>query len=91
MKEFLDFLRGYPLQTLLIVNIFISLLLSTKILHATTPAYKSAHTAASFVEKLTLMYGLFSYKTNYATEQGRKYRGKLLISAILYVILLVLI
>jgi len=91
MKELLDFLREYPIQTILIVNISISLILSTKILNATTPAYKTAYTNAKFGEKLTLAYNLFSYKTNYATEQGKKYRGKLLISGILYVVLLVLV
>ena len=91
MKELLNFLREYPLQTILIVNILISVILSTKILSATTPTYKTVYAAANFGEKLTLVYSLFSYKTDYATEQGRKYRGKLLISGILYLILLVLI
>lgn len=91
MKELLNFLREYPLQTILIVNILISLILSTKILSATTSTYKTAYAAANFSEKLGLMYSLFSYKTDYATEQGRKYRGKLLISGILYLILLVLV
>jgi len=91
MRELLDFLREYPLQSILIVNIFISLLLSAKILNATTPNYKTAYSAASFVVKLTLMYSLFSYKTDFATKQGQKYRGKLLISGILYVVLLVLV
>ena len=91
MIELLDFLRQHPLQTMLIVNIFISFILSTKILCATTPAYKSAYTTAGFGEKLTLVYSLFSYKTDYATEQGQKYRGKLVISGILYVVLLVLV
>jgi hypothetical protein len=79
------------LQTILIFNISISLLLSTKILNATTPAYKTAYAAANFGERLSLMYSLFSYKTNYVTEQGRKYRTKLFISGILYVVLLVLV
>ncbi len=91
MRELLDFLREYPLQTLLIVNIFISCLLSTKILSATTPTYKTAYDAGNFIEKSALIYSLFSYKTNYATAQGQKYRGKLLISGILYIILLVLV
>ena len=91
MEELLDFLREYPLQTILIANIFISFLLSSKILSATTPAYKSAYIKAGFREKLTLMYSLFSYKTHYATEQGQKYRKKLLVSGILYVVLLILV
>jgi hypothetical protein len=91
MKEILNFLREYPLQTILIVNILISLILSTKILSATTSTYKTVYATANFGEKLTLIYSLFSYKTDYANEQGRKYRGKLLISGILYLILLVLI
>jgi hypothetical protein len=91
MRELLDFLREHPLQTILIFNIFISLLLSTKILSATNRVYKSAYATANFREKLILMYSLFSYKTVYATEQGQKYRGKLLISGIIYVVLLILV
>jgi hypothetical protein len=91
MKDLLNFLREYPLQTLLIVNVSISLLLSTKILRATTSSYKAVYSKANFGEKLTLIYSLFSFKTDYATEQGRKYRSKLLISGILYVVLLALV
>lgn len=91
MENILGYMRDYPIGTFLVVNILISIILSMKVLYATTPAYKTAYNNAGFGERLQLMYGLFGYVSKYATPDGQKYRFKLLISGLLYVVLLVLV
>jgi len=91
MEEILGYMRDYPIGTFLVVNVLISIILSMKVLYATTPAYKMDYNTASLGEKVQLIYGLFGYVSKYATPEGQKYRFKLLISGLLYVVLMVLV
>ena len=91
MENILGYMRDYPIGTFLVVNILISIILSLKVFYATTRAYKIAYNNANLGERLQLIYGLYGYKSEYSTADGQKFRFKLLISGLLYVVLLLIV
>ena len=89
MEAKIAFLQEYPILSLLIMNVFISIILAVKVLYATTPEYKKAYREADTAKKIHLVYEVFNFKTQHVTKEGAKHRAKLFLSGILYVILLI--
>ena len=89
MESKIAFLQEYPILSLLILNVFISIILTAKILYATTPEFKKAYREADTAKKMQLVYEVFNFKTQHVTEEGAKHRAMLFLSGVLYVILLI--